>query len=90
VNANEIIVHEVDRHHVSMVHGLFRKGIRKPRHTAIAHADIEILPLYMACRDITRIRAAFDTPSIAGDDIGGAFLALGSLGHGYSMAPKQT
>jgi len=31
MDAHEIVVHEVDRHHVSMVHGLLREGIRQPR-----------------------------------------------------------
>jgi hypothetical protein len=32
-------VHEVDRHHVRVVFGLLRKGIREPRHCPLQHGD---------------------------------------------------
>ena len=45
MDANEIVVHEIDRHHVRVVCGLLAKGVRQSRHPSIAHADIEILAL---------------------------------------------
>jgi len=45
VDAHKIVVHEVEGHHVRVVLRLFRKGVGEPRHAAVAHADIEVLPL---------------------------------------------
>ena len=79
MNADEIIVHEVYRHHMRVVHGLFRKGIRESRHAAVAHADIQILALYIACRDVLRIGIAFDAMFDCASANGGAiaFFAFG-------------
>jgi len=61
VKADEVTVHEADRHHMCVVHDHFRKGIREPRHPALAHADIQILVHHIACRGVLRVGIAFDT-----------------------------
>ena len=43
-----------------VVYSLFRKSIREPRHAPVAHADIQILALYIACRDVLGVGVAFD------------------------------
>jgi hypothetical protein len=76
VNAHEIIVHEVDRHHMRVVFGLFRKGIREPRHATVAHADIQILALYIACGDVLGVGIAFDAMLDCAGANGGAVAPL--------------
>jgi hypothetical protein len=60
MDANEIVVHEINRHHVRMVLGLLRKGIREVRHAPIAHAHRKILTLYKRRADVLGIGFAFD------------------------------
>jgi hypothetical protein len=46
MNAHEIVVHEVDRHHMRVVHGFLGKSIGEPRHATVAHPDIQILAFH--------------------------------------------
>ena len=78
MNAHEIIVHEVDRHHMRMVHGLFRKGVREPRHATVAHADVQILTLDVGSRDVLGVWIALD-----------AVLSIKSLSPRKSRGPDR-
>jgi hypothetical protein len=44
MDANEIVMHEIDRH-LRVVLRFLGKGVRQPRHAAVAHPDIQILAL---------------------------------------------
>ena len=58
MDAYEIVVHEIDCHHVVMVRGFLRKGIREPRHVAVAHSDVQILSLRIIGRNVFGIGTA--------------------------------
>ena len=60
MNSHEIVVHEIDRHHVRMVFGLFGEGVRQTRHAPVAHANVEVLALRKRSADVLRIGIAFD------------------------------
>jgi hypothetical protein len=81
VNAYEILVREVDRHHVFVVCGLFREGICQTRHAPVAHADIQVPALCKACGNVFGIGLAFHPVRHATDALGRAIsmLAVGRL-----------
>jgi hypothetical protein len=59
VDANKIVVHEVDRHHVRMVWAFLSERIGEPRHATVAYPDIQILPLRVAGRNVLAVATTF-------------------------------
>lgn len=62
MDTHEIVVHEVDCHHVRVVRGFFRECVGEPRHATVAHPDIQILPFRAAGRNMLGIRIALKPP----------------------------
>jgi len=56
VDANEIVMHEMDRDGMSVVLGLFREAIRQPREPPHRHPHDQVLPLNVAGADVRRVR----------------------------------
>jgi len=72
MDAHEIVVHEVDRHHVIVVRGFLRKGIREPRHAPVAHPHRKILAL-------RKRRAHMDVASAFGSGLRGRHVLLPTM-----------
>ncbi len=45
MDADEIVIEEVQRHRVRVIFHLLRKRVRQSRHAARMHADVEVVPL---------------------------------------------
>ena len=56
MDADEIVVHERNRHRIGEHVGLFAESVRKSRGPAILHSDIEVLPLRETGRNVVRVR----------------------------------
>ena len=52
MDADEIVIHEVERQRVAVVLKLLRKGIRQPREPAHGHAHREVLALGIRRADV--------------------------------------
>ncbi len=80
MDANEIVIKEMQRHGVLMVLKLFGERIREPGHAARVHADVQVVPFRIGRADVLRVRRAFDPMLDDARAIGGAVAALGALG----------
>src|ERR1035437_4540480 len=76
MNAHEIVVHEVNRHHMSVVFCLLLESIGEPRHAPVAHPDRKIAALYKRRADMLGIGIAFDAVLVRASADGWAVTAL--------------
>jgi len=56
MDANEIVIEEMQRHRVLMVLKLFRERVREPGHAARMHADVQVVPFRIGRADVLRVR----------------------------------
>lgn len=80
MNANEVVIHEMQRHGVRMVFHLLRESIRQSRHAARVHADIEIVPLGIGRADMLHVGVALDPHFLRASAFSWAVATLGTLG----------
>jgi len=76
MDAREIVVHEVDRHHMRVVRCLLRKVIGESRRAAVAHAHRKIATRHKRRADMLLIGAAFDTMLVRASANRGAVAVL--------------
>lgn len=90
VNANEVIVGEVERIRGLVIHPLLREGVCQPGHSPHRHSDREILPLDMGRADACRIGIAKDRRLDAIDDLSRrvALLAFATRGVDFDDLPE--
>ena len=60
MNPHEVVPAEVERERGLQILQLLAEGVGQPREAAACHADREVLPLHVACRDVVRVRLAID------------------------------
>ncbi len=77
MNADEVVIDEVQRHGVLMVLKLFRESVCKPGHAARVHPDIQVVSLRIGRAHVLRVGTAFD-PVL--DDPGAIRRAVAALG----------
>jgi hypothetical protein len=78
VDADEVVVEEVQRHRIGVVLDRFAERVRQSRHAARVHPDVQVVPLGIRRADVARI----GSPSIRCSMMpgnGGAVAAFGAL-----------
>lgn len=82
VNADEVVIHHVQRDRVGVVLDLLREPVRQPREPAHVHPHGEVLALGVGRRDVLRFGVALDRLLPRAGALGRAVAALGALGSG--------
>ena len=72
MNTDEIVIHEVERHGMSVVLDLLGKGIGQPSEAPHVHPHGQIIPLGKRRADMLGIRLAFATKGMRPNDLGRA------------------
>jgi len=70
VDAGEVVVHEVQRHGVHQVLDLLGEGIGQPRESPHPHSHREVLPLYVAGRNVLRVGLSRNNAALSPDAVG--------------------
>src|SRR6266567_5494802 len=72
MHATEVVMKKVQRNLVPMILNFLAVAVREPRKTAHPHSHRKVLPLYVARRDVLRVRLAAQHSSAATDASGWA------------------
>ena len=75
MNANEVVVHGVDRDRMRMILGLLGEAVGQAREPARTHAQGQVSALGVAGADMLRIGAAFHPALLDADAFAGAVAA---------------